>query len=175
MFTIHKKAILALVLASASLSAHAVETDITVWATVDPTLSLLRADGTPLSDSVEMFYRAGNPGTGAGAGLTPWTDLVRIFSNDITKDVQVRLGADAALAPDVAAVGATPVPLAVSLNGTQLTTTAQDFTAAVLFPGSDLEGASVTMPLAIAQKTPGAIAFGGQYKGIVTVIMAQKP
>ena len=173
MFNLCKKAALALVLGSASLSAHAVETDITVWATVDPTLSLLKADGTPLSDVVELVYRAGS--TANGAGLQPWSEQVRIFSNDITKDIAVRLGADPVLAPDVAAVGAVDIPLTVSLNGTALATTPKDFTAALLFPGSDLPGASMAIPLAIAQKTPGAIAFGGQYKGIVTVVMAQKP
>lgn len=175
MFNLYKKAALAIILGSASLSAHAVQTDITVWANVDPTLSLLKHDGTPLSDSVELTYRAGVPGTGAGAGLSTWTDQVRIFTNDVTKDVQVRLGADASLVPDVAAVGATAVPLTVSLNGTELTTAAKDFTSAQLFPGSDLAGASITMPLSIGQKTVGAIAFGGQYKGIISVIMVQKP
>lgn len=173
MFNLCKKAALALVLGGASLSAHAVETDITVWATVDPTLALLKADGTPLSDSVELTYRAGS--TANGAGLQAWTEQVRIFSNDITKDILVRLGADAALAPDVAAVGATSIPLTVSLNNTALTTTAQELAAATLFPGTDVPGASVTIPLSIAQATQGAIAFGGRYKGIVTVIMAQKP
>jgi len=84
-------------LATASMSAHAVQADITVWADVDPTLALLKADGTPLSDVVELAYR---PGTAATAGLTPWTERVRVFSNDIAKDITVSLGSDAALLPE---------------------------------------------------------------------------
>ncbi|WP_276532286.1 CS1 type fimbrial major subunit, partial [Enterobacter hormaechei] len=58
-----KKAALAVALAGASLTAQAaVETNITVWANVDPTLSLLKADGTALPDAVQLVYRAGGAG-----------------------------------------------------------------------------------------------------------------
>ena len=39
-------ALVAIALAAASTSAHAIQADIKVWADVDPTLALLRADGS---------------------------------------------------------------------------------------------------------------------------------
>lgn len=171
MFNHFKKAALVLALASASMSAHAVQADITVWADVDPTLSLLKSDGTPLSDVVELSYR---PGTAATAGLTPWTERVRVFSNDIAKDITVSLGSDAALLPESTGGTAAKVDLTVSLNGIELGTAGKDFTAATLYPGSDMPGASKAMDLRIEQKTPGIIATGGKYKGIVSVIMVLK-
>lgn len=171
MFNHFKKAALVLALASASMSAHAVQADITVWADVDPTLALLKADGTPLTDVVEMSYR---PGTAATAGLTPWTERVRVFSNDIAKDITVSLGSDAALLPESTGGAAAKVDLTVSLNGIELGTAGKDFTAATLYPGSDMPGASKAMDLRIEQKTPGIIATGGKYKGIVSVIMVLK-
>ena len=57
MHAIIKKAALAAALATASLSAHAVETRISVYADVDPTLALLRDDGTPLPDLVTLTDR----------------------------------------------------------------------------------------------------------------------
>lgn len=171
MFNHYKKVALALALASASMSAHAVQADITVWADVDPTLALLKADGTPLTDVVEMTYRAG---TGAAAGLAPWTEQVRVFTNDTDKDINVRLGADAALQPHVAAPGAVAIPLTVSLNAVPITVAGVDFTKASLYPGSEMDGASKSMELKIAQTKPGTIAFGGQYRGMVTILMVQK-
>lgn len=162
-------------LATASMSAHAVQADITVWANVDPTLALVQADGSPLTDVVEMVYRAGAAGTGSTAGLVPVTELVRVYSNDVSKGIKVRLGAAASLAPTVATPGATPVPLTVSLNGTALTPGGVDFDKDVLFTGSGQPGASISMPLTIAQTTPGPIANAGRYQGLVSIIMVQEP
>ena len=162
-------------LATASMSAHAVQADITVWADVDPTLALLKADGTPLSDVVEMAYRAGAAGAGSTAGLVPWTEQVRVFSNDITKDIAVRLGSDPSLVPTMAGPTATAVPLSVRLNAVTLTTAGVDFDAATLFPGAGTQpGASISMPLTIAQTTPGPIAIAGRYEGIVSIVLVQK-
>lgn len=166
MHTLLKKAALVAALATASASAQATEAHVSVWAYVDTTLSLLRADGSALPDVVEMAYRAGQ-------GLSPHIEEVRIFSNDTDKDVEVRLGNAAALLPTLAPVGAAPVPLTVSLNGRALTTTSTDFTAAELFNGS-IPGASIMMPLRIAQTTPGAISHSGLYEGIVSLALNQK-
>ncbi|WP_411851996.1 CS1 type fimbrial major subunit [Stenotrophomonas sp. LGBM10] len=164
---IFKKAALAAALACASMSAQAaVEANITVWANVDPTLSLLKADGTALPDAVELVYRAG------GAGLAPWTEDVRIFTNDTEKNVTVRLAADAVLRPDLAAPGAQPEPLTVSLNGRALDTVAIEFVAADLFE-SAIPGASIAMPLRVEQTTSGEINFAGLYSGTVALVVAQ--
>lgn len=167
------KLFVAAALASASMSAHAIEAHIKVWADVDPTLSLLKADGSALDDMVEMSYRAG-AATGSSAGLTPWTQMVRIFSNDTAKDVRVRVGSAAALSPEIAGPGAIPVPLTVSLKGVDLAVLAKDFTKDELYAGG-LPGASIEMPLTIRQTTQGAIAAAGKYVGIVSVIVEQKP
>ncbi|MGX9189179.1 CS1 type fimbrial major subunit [Stenotrophomonas sp. Ker107b] len=159
-------------LATASMSAHAVQADITVWADIDPTLALLKADGTPLSDVVELGYRAGS---GTTAGLVPWTDQVRVFSNDITKDITVRLGSAPSLIPTMAGPTATAVPLSVHLNSVAVTVGGVDFTAASLFPGSNYPGASIVLPLTISQTTAGPIAVAGRYEGIVSLVMVQKP
>lgn len=164
-----KKLFVAAALASASLSAHALEAHIQVWADVDPTLALLKADGTALDDVVKLEYRPGPTTTGS---LVPWSDSVRIFSNDVSKDVQVRLIQAAVLQAQIGT--GTAVPLTVSLKGKPLTITAQDFTAAELFTGS-IPGASVEMPLEIRQTTPATITAAGRYEGLVSIAMVQKP
>lgn len=164
MHTILKKAALAAALVTASLSAHALDADIKVWATVDPTLALLKADGTALDSVVNMVH---NP----VSGLVPWSQQVRIYSNDEDKDIEVRVGSAPQLL-NTDGSGA-PVPLTVSLNGKALTVAAQDFAASDLFDGA-LEGASIPMPLRIAQTNQAPIAKGGTYEGIVTIAMQQK-
>lgn len=160
------KLCLAVALCAASVSAHAIQADIKVWADVDPTLALLKADGTALDDVVELSYRA-------GIGLAPWTDQVRIFSNDTDKDVEVRLIQAAELRPQVTAAAATPVPLSVRLNNRLLSTTITDFSAADLYTGA-IPGASIVMPLNISQTTPGVITSAGLYEGLVSIVLNQK-
>ena len=164
MHAILKKAALAAALATVSLSANAFDADIKVWANVDPTLALLKADGTALDSVVNMVH---NP----VSGLVPWSQQVRIYSNDIDKDIEVRVGS----APQLLNTdgSGTPVPLTVSLNVKALTVAAQDFAASDLFDGA-LPGASIPMPLRIAQTVQAPIAKGGTYEGIVTIAMQQK-
>ncbi|MBH1495206.1 CS1 type fimbrial major subunit [Stenotrophomonas maltophilia] len=165
MHAILKKAALAAALATASLSAHAVETKITVYADVDPTLALLRDDGTPLPDILQMTHDPLR-------GLLPSTQQVRIHSNDIDKDIQVRLRDDPVLLN-----GSTRVPLAVSLNSGALTTSVTELKAADLFKGaSSTPGASIAMPLTVAQAgTGGPLTVNGRYEGVVFIVMNQKP
>lgn len=156
----------AAVLCVASLPAHAIQTDIQVWADIDTTLALLKADGSPLPDAVRLDH---SPAT----GLMPWSEQVRVFSNDTDKDVEIRLASDAALIPIVTAPGAVPVPLLVTLNRRPLTVAAQDFKSAELFDGA-IPGASISMALGIAQAKQEKITAAGRYEGIVSVVMAQK-
>ncbi|SLM26226.1 CS1 type fimbrial major subunit [Stenotrophomonas indicatrix] len=164
MNSILKKAALAAALATVSLSANAFDADIKVWANVDPTLALLKADGTALDSVVNMVH---NP----VSGLVPWSQQVRIYSNDESKDIEVRVGSTPQLLNTDG--GGTPVPLTVSLNGRALTVAAQDFTATDLFDGA-LPGASIPLALRIAQTVQAPIARGGSYEGIVTIAMQQK-
>lgn len=164
MNSILKKAALAAALATVSLSASAFDADIKVWANVDPTLALLKADGTALDSVVNMVH---NP----VSGLVPWSQQVRIYSNDESKDIEVRVGSTPQLLNTDG--GGTPVPLTVSLNGKALTVAAQDFSATDLFDGA-LPGASIPLALRIAQTVQAPIARGGSYEGIVTIAMQQK-
>ncbi|MBN5021572.1 fimbrial protein [Stenotrophomonas maltophilia] len=164
MNSILKKAALAAALATVSLSANAFDADIKVWADVDPTLALLKADGTALDSVVNMVH---NP----VSGLVPWSQQVRIYSNDESKDIEVRVGSTPQLLNTDG--GGAPVPLTVSLNGRALTVAAQDFSATDLFDGA-MPGASIPMALRIAQTSPAPITRGGRYEGIVTIAMQQK-
>ncbi|HIE5513428.1 TPA: CS1 type fimbrial major subunit [Stenotrophomonas maltophilia] len=164
MHTILKKAALTAALATASLSASAAENHITLWADVDPTLALLQADGSALPDAAELTH---NP----IAGLVPWERMVRIYSNDQDADVEVRLLSTPQLVHQDGTGAA--VPITVSLNRRALATTGQDFLASDLFDGA-VTGASVAMPLTIAQTTPAPITAKGRYTGLVSIAMVQK-
>ncbi|MCF7752610.1 fimbrial protein [Bacillus subtilis subsp. subtilis] len=164
--SIMKKAALAATLVAASLSANAAQTNITVQAEVDNTLTLLKADGTAMPDAVKLGY---NP----VRGLIPWSERVRIFSNDTSKDVQVRLQAPVELVSTNSGSSVT-VPMTVSLSGRTLSTAAIDFAAADLYDGA-IPDASVAMDLDIAQTTLGAIAAAGAYEGMASVVLAIKP
>ncbi len=166
MNSIIKHTALALALCTTALSAQAAEAHITVWANVDPTLSLLKADGSALPDAVQLPYRAGQ-------GLSSWTERVRVFSNDTTLDIDVRLAEPAVLVPRVAAAGAVEVPLRVTLNGRELGIAPIDFTADQLFQGA-IPGASIEMPLTVAQAVVAPITAAGLYDGPVSLVMAQK-
>lgn len=166
MYRTMKQAAFGLAICTAALSAHAAEAHITVWANVDPTLSLLRADGSALPDAVQMPYRAGQ-------GLSSWSERVRVFSNDTSLDVDVRLAEPAVLMPKVTAAGAVNVPLAVSLNGRELGLAPIAFTADQLFQGA-IPGASIEMPLTVAQATPGPISAAGLYDGPVSLVLVQR-
>lgn len=160
----HRTVLLAAALMAASSTVHASQTLIKVWTDVDTTLALLRADGSTLPDAVQLTH---NP----NSGLVPWTEQVRIYSNDIRKDVEVRLSSPPALTSLDSTAPA--VPLSVSLNAKALTTAAQDFTADELFDGA-LPGASIAMPLTITQTTQAPISKSGTYEGLISIVMAQK-
>ncbi|AWH26439.1 CS1 type fimbrial major subunit [Stenotrophomonas sp. YAU14D1_LEIMI4_1] len=159
-----QKAALGAALATASLSAHAAETHITVWADVDPTLALLQADGSVLPDSVALTH---NP----TSGLVPWERMVRIYSNDEDADVEVRLLSAPSLVHQDGTGAA--VPMQVLLNRRVLGTVAEDFLAGDLFDGA-MPGASVAMPLTIKQTTQTPITAKGRYTGLVSIAMVQK-
>lgn len=166
MHVIIKKAALAAALATVSLSAHAVETKISVYADVDPTLALVRDDGTPLPDLVTLTHDPLR-------GLIPNVQHVRIHSNDDTADIEARISGTFELANGD---GSTRVPMTVSLNNRALGVTAIEYKASDLFTGAgSTPGASISMPLTIAQTTPAPITTKGGYTGLVSVILNQKP
>ncbi|HEL3175331.1 TPA: CS1 type fimbrial major subunit [Stenotrophomonas maltophilia] len=165
MHAILKKAALAAALATASLSAHAVETKISVYADVDPTLALLRDDGSALPDLVTLTHDPMR-------GLLPNTQRVRIHSNDQTADIEAKIGGAFVL---VSGDGKVTEAMTVSLNSRTLAVTPIEFKAADLFTGAGATpGASISMPLTIAQATPKPIATKGTYTGVVNIVLNQK-
>ncbi|MGY6085959.1 CS1 type fimbrial major subunit [Stenotrophomonas sp. SM006] len=165
MHAILKKAALAAALATASLSAHAVETKISVYADVDPTLALLRDDGSALPDLVTLTHDPMR-------GLLPNTQRVRIHTNDQDADIEAKIGGAFVLANGD---GKVTVPMTVSLNGRDLGLTPIEYAAADLFTGAgSTPGASISMPLVISQTTPAPIATKGAYTGVVNIVLNQK-
>ncbi|OCK46736.1 fimbrial protein [Stenotrophomonas maltophilia] len=165
MHAILKKAALAAALATASLSAHAVETKITVYADVDPTLALLRDDGSALPDAVTLTHDPLR-------GLIPDTQHVRIHSNDSAADIEAKIGGAFVLANGD---GTVTVPMKVSLNGRDLGLTPIEYAAADLFTGAgSTPGASISMPLVIAQTAPAPLTTQGRYSGVVNIVLNQK-
>lgn len=164
MHAILKKATLAAALATVSLSANAAESHIKVYTNVDLSLALLKADGSPLPDMMEMTHIPGD-------GLRTITERVRVFTNDESKDIEVNVMHDPML---VIQSGTAPaVPLRVSLNKTALTVAPKDFLASEIFDGA-LPGASFIMDLDIAQATKAPLTVAGAYEGIVSIAMKQK-
>ncbi|HEF1861679.1 TPA: fimbrial protein [Stenotrophomonas maltophilia] len=164
MNSILMKAALAAALATVSLSANAAESHIKVYTNVDLSLALLKADGSPLPDMMEMTHIPGD-------GLAAVRERVRVFTNDETKDIEVNVMHDPML---VIKTGTAPaVPLTVSLNKTPLTVAPKDFLASDIFDGA-LPGASFIMDLDIAQATKAPLTVAGAYEGIVSIAMKQK-
>ncbi|ALX93552.1 hypothetical protein AV650_08240 [Serratia fonticola] len=146
-----------------SLSAQAVEKNITVTASIDPALNLLQADGTELPTTVSMAYNPSN-------GLTPVTISTKIYSNTATKDVSISTLGSPVLTNTVDS--AQTIPLVVNYNGKPLSTTATTLTAASVFV--DNSGASVSMPLVIAATNTGHASWTqGTYQGVVSLLLQQ--
>ncbi|CAI1243202.1 CS1 type fimbrial major subunit [Serratia fonticola] len=145
-----------------AMSAAAVQQEITVTADIDQTVSFSQANGDPLPTSVKMGFTAGK-------GLTAYKQDVKLWSNAVSKDLQVSLGN----APQLTDTnGQNAVPLVVSLNGTTLSTAVSKFAYATIFPGGITNG-SISMPLVISQKDAAQAAVAGRYSGMVSLILTQ--
>ncbi|CAM7641364.1 fimbrial protein [Citrobacter sedlakii] len=144
-----------------SVSALAIQKDITVNANVDSQLDMTQADNTPLPASIDMQYLPGR-------GLESYRLNTRVWSNSATSNVKVRLVSAAQL---INADGDQTVPMTVKLGEKTLTTTDAEFTGAELFPGSVENGSSV-LPLIISQTTKGILKTG-QYSGVVSLMLTQ--
>lgn len=143
-------------------SAYAVTKNITVTASIDPTVDITLADGTALPDTIAMQYL---PGT----GLSSVSKDVKLWSNSNTANLNVALASSPALS---ASTTTTTIPLTVTLNGTELSTTNSTLTYATYFPNGIANG-SITIPLAISQKTKGVVSTAGEYSGTVSLILSQ--
>ncbi|MDN7923152.1 CS1 type fimbrial major subunit [Burkholderia gladioli] len=144
-----------------SMSAFAVEKEITVTAQVDPIVELLSPAGDALPSDLPMQHVPGK-------GLSHETFVARIFTNDNKKDIQIRLQTEPKLTHTIDTTAA-PIDLTVSVDGNALSTTATTLQAANLFTGADT--ASKPLTFSIAQKTPGAVATPGLYRGPVRLVV----
>lgn len=147
----------------AAFSVSAVQRDITVTASIDPSIEVTKADGSALPASVEMQYLPGK-------GLQPYQEHIKFWSNTEDRALNVSLASVPSLTDSA---GENAIPLSVSVNGQALTTSSTSFAYATTFPGGVTNGSSA-MPLVIAQKTPGAITSpSGTYSGIVSLVVTQ--
>ena len=147
-----------------SMSAYAVQKDITVTANIDSTLEVLSADGSALPKTMQMQYLP-------GSGLQAAEVNTKIFTNDKAKDLQIRLAAAPSL-KNQTSPGAKEIPLKVKLGAAALSTTATTLKASELFPGELAQGSNV-LPLSIAQEKSEAVTASGNYQGLVSVVLTQ--
>lgn len=146
-----------------AMSAHAVQKDITVTATVDATLEMLSADGSALPTTMQMQYMP-------GVGLQPAVVNTKIFTNNKANDVQIRLASSPSLTNQTNP-GANPAPLTVKLGDETLGTTVKTLQANAIFPGDVTDG-SIVLPLSIAQSSPQTLDTGS-YQGLVSLVLTQ--
>jgi|GEM_PF-3746888 CS1 type fimbrial major subunit. len=150
-----------------SFSASAAQKDITVTASVDSTIEFLQADGSSLPSTIKLDFL---PGT----GLAHKVIKTRVYSNDMTKAVNVKLLNTPQLANVVDPTQSIDVD--VKLGGKSLTTSDTKLDATTLFPGgkADLNGGSVSLDLDIGQKgAAAAVLPAGDYSGMVSVVLSQ--
>lgn len=144
-----------------SMSAFAIEKQITVTAQIDPAIELLDPSGGALPSALPMQYVPGQ-------GLTALSFDARFFSNDNKKDIEIRLREDPKLV-HTSDSSARAIELAVNVDGQSLSTGVTKLTATDLFSGNDT--ASKQVRFTIAQKTQGAVATPGLYSGPVRLIV----
>ncbi|ANJ87203.1 CS1 type fimbrial major subunit [Pandoraea oxalativorans] len=145
-------------------AAHAAEVVIDLSANIDPTLSVLQANGSPMPQNLDLSYNA------ATRDIAAPTIQTRLFTNDATQNIQVRLGTASSL---VHATNSTvaAIPLTVQLDGRTITTAATTFNASDVWSGSG-GGESRTLALTVAGRAPGTDApVAGRYVGRLDMVI----
>ncbi|ECW2408153.1 hypothetical protein F3V92_22575 [Salmonella enterica] len=142
--------------ASAATTASGTAT-INVVADVNPSVAILSANNTSLTDITLAFI----PGQGLGAG----TEMVRLASNDSQHGVDVSLANDLALTNSA---DASTVPMTVTLGNKALSTTPTSFNKELFSNGE-------TSPIQLSVKATGdtKALTAGHYSGIVNIVLAQ--
>lgn len=163
-----KKTISAMALATlfATMGASAVEKNITVTASVDPTIDLLQSDGSALPTSVALTYSP------AAKNFEVYSLDTAVHTNDSTKGVVVKLSAEPVLSNTLEPTD--QIPMTVTWGGTELSTTDYTFDANTLnFGAGGVEGVSSTQQLMIHADTQGTAPSAGNYQGVVSIILTQ--
>lgn len=149
-----------------SMSAFAVQKDITVTANVDTSLELLSADGSPLPTNMKMQYLP-------GVGLQAASVSTKIFTNDKAKDLQVVLAAPPSL-KNQTNPGAAEIPLKVKFSDIEISSDKPTkITVQNIFPG-DLADGSIALPLSIEPATVAPVTAAGTYQGLVSMVLTQE-
>lgn len=143
--------------------ASAVQKDIMITADIEPTISLTRADGSELPSDITMSYLAGR-------GLKSHEEIVKLWSNSDSKNLNISL-ANAATLTKVGNNNSV-IPLNVSLNNMVLSQYAQSFTYSSIFPNGNNNG-SMPLPLVISQANQGPVVEAGRYTGLVSIVLTQ--
>ncbi|EOB3403406.1 CS1 type fimbrial major subunit [Salmonella enterica] len=148
------------------ISISAVQKDITVTANIDSTLELLQADGSSLPSTMKLDFMPGK-------GLVHKSLQTRLYSNDQTKSVNVKL----LNAPQLINVldPTKTIDMEVTLGGRSLTTTNSVLEAKTLFPDGKTGDASALLNLDIGQKAGAALQNlpAGEYSGLVSLVISQ--
>lgn len=157
---------LALVVSVLSLGAVAATKQIEVTAEVDNSIDMVTADGDQLPSSLQMQYIP-------NVGLLPYSFLVKFLTNDLNKDVTVKLNSPARLV-NLAQPSFT-ADLQVKLGPSVLSETPTTFTSATLFPaggGFTRETGSMPQTLEISQQYRQPL-YAGDYSGVINLLIAQ--
>ncbi len=150
----------------ATMGASAVEKNITVTASVDPTIDLLQSDGTALPTSVALTYSP------AAQSFEPYYLNTAVHTNDSNKGVVMKLSAEPVLTNILDS--AEQIPMTVSWGGTELSTTDSTFDVDTLnFGSTGVEGVSSTQQLMIYADTQGSAPQAGNFQGVVSIILTQ--
>lgn len=163
-----KKTIGAMALATlfATMGASAVEKNITVTASVDPTLDLLQPDGSALPTSVALSYSP------AADGFEAYRIQTAVHTNDPNSGVVVKLAAEPVLSDVLDPTN--QIPMDVTWGDTVLSTADATFAADTLnFGASGVSGVSATQELVIQADTQGSPVNAGNYQGLVSIILTQ--
>lgn len=157
---------MALVTLFATMGASAVEKNITVTASVDPTIDLLQSDGSALPTSVALTYSP------AVNNFEVYSLNTAVHTNEPSKGVVVKLSAEPVLSNITEPTE--QIPMTVSWGGTTLSTADATFAADTLnFGASGVAGVSSTQQLMIHADTQGAAPSAGNYQGVVSIILTQ--
>lgn len=143
-------------------AAQAYQADITVTSTIDPTAGITLSDSTPLPKTVDMAYSP-------GVGLHAYRADVKFWTN-ADLDMNIHLANTPQLSD---AAGAVNIPLTVTLDGKELTSTDQLLSFNTLFPTGKVENGSNVIPLVIKQKNSTQAVNAGTYSGMVSLVISQ--
>jgi len=145
-------------------AANAAEVVIDLTANIDPTLSVLQANGSPMPQNLDLAYNA------ATRELTSPTIQTRLYTNDVTQSVNVRLGAASTLLHATNAT-APAIPLTVQFGGQVITTANTSLSASEIWTGTGT-GESRAMPLTITGRAAGQNPpIAGRYVGRMEMLL----